>query len=393
MLGNGSVGLAGGTDLIPLLRDGIVRARTLVDLSRALPRGVGDGRVGAGATLAELQKHARAAGFDFGIDFAARHGATIGGMIATNAGGVRLIRYGPMRAQIVGIEAVTASGEVLRRLPGILKDNTGYHLPSLLAGSEGTLAVVTRARLRLIPQLVRRATALLGLADIDAVLAVVARLRRRLLSLEAAEVFYDDGLQLVLDHGRDPPPFAQRHPRYLLLECAAHADPTDDLAAALADAPEVGDAVLATDQTARERLWRLREGHPEAINARGVPHKLDVSVPIGRLAEFERRVRHVAAAADRDSRTILFGHVGDGNFHVNVLGPAPDDDAVDDAILRLVVELGGSISAEHGIGVAKTRWLVANRGAADVGAMRAIKRALDPQGLLNPGVLFGAGSG
>ncbi len=384
----GNTGLVGGS--VPRGGEVVLSLSRLKDLE-PVDEVAGEVTAGAGVTLAQLHEHARSAGFDFGIDFGARESATVGGMIATNAGGVRLMRYGPMRAQLVGIEAVTATAEVLRRLPGILKDNTGYHLPSLLAGSEGTLAVITRARLRLIPHLVKRATALLGLANTDAVLAVVARVRHRLLSLEAAEVFYDDGLRLVLDHSRDSPPFAQPYPAYLLLECAAHTDPTDDLAAAVGDAPEIADAVLATDQTARERLWRLRERHPEAINAQGVPHKLDVSVPIARLAEFERRVREVAGAADPDARTVLFGHVGDGNLHVNVLGPAPDDDAVDDAILGLVVEMGGSVSAEHGIGVAKTRWLEQNRGRADVEAMRAIKRALDPHGLLNPGVLFSGG--
>ncbi|MDQ3870915.1 MAG: FAD-binding oxidoreductase [Chloroflexota bacterium] len=383
----GNTGLVGGG--VPRGGEVIVSLRRLKDLE-PVDEVAGEVTAGAGVTLAELHEHARAAGFDFGIDFAARQSATVGGMIATNAGGARLMRYGPMRAQLIGIEAVTAGGELLRRLPGILKDNTGYHLPSLLAGSEGTLAVITRARLRLIPHLVRRATALLGLADTAAVLAVVARLRHRLASLEAAEVFYDDGLQLVLDHLGDAPPFEQRHPAYLLVECAAHSDPTDDLASALADAPEIGDAVLANDQTARERLWRLREWHSEAINARGVPHKLDVSVPTNSLAEFERRVRGVAMEVRRDALTVLFGHVGDGNFHVNVLGPEPGDETVDDAVLGLVVELGGSVSAEHGIGVAKTRWLVLNRAAGDVRAMRAIKRALDPWGLLNPGVLLSA---
>ncbi len=156
----------------------------------------------------------------------------------------------------------------------------------------------------------------------------------------------------------------------------------------LADADEVRDAVVATDTAARERLWLLREGHTEAIGREGVPHKLDVALPVGRLAEFADVVRERVDAVAPGARTILFGHALDGNLHVNVLGPGPDDDAVDEAVLRLTLELGGSISAEHGIGVAKARWLSLDRTAAELAAMRAIKRALDPDGILNPGVLL-----
>jgi len=144
----------------------------------------------------------------------------------------------------------------------------------------------------------------------------------------------------------------------------------------------------ATDGPGRERLWALRERHTEAISSEGIPHKLDVSVPLDRMAEFEARVRSAVAAVLPEGRTILFGHLGDGNIHVNVLGADLDDGRVDDAVLQLVAELGGSISAEHGIGVAKIPWLELTRSAADIAAMRAIKAALDPKGILNPGVIF-----
>jgi FAD/FMN-containing dehydrogenase len=181
----------------------------------------------------------------------------------------------------------------------------------------------------------------------------------------------------VCDHARLPRPLAGEHGAYLLLECASPvADPTGQLVDALArlDATAVG-----------ADLWAYRERHTEAINARGVPHKLDVAMPLGRLAEFELRVRD---AVGERGEVYLFGHLGEGNVHVNVVGPAPDDERVDDDVLALVVEMGGSISAEHGVGVAKRRWLPRVRGAADLAAMRAVKRALDPSGLLNPGVLF-----
>lgn len=344
--------------------------------------------VGAGVTLAGLHAHAAAAGLAFGIDFAARDSATVGGMIATNAGGVHVLRYGSMRAQVLGVEAVLADGAVVRRMSGLRKDNTGYDLPGLLTGSEGTLAIVTRARLRLVPRHERRAVAVLAVDDVHGALAVLGRLRHTLPSLEAVELFHDDGLALVVAHAGLARPFAASWPSYLLVECAGHDDPTDDLAAALADVDEVRDAAVATDRPAREQLWQLRERHTEAIGAAGVPHKLDVTLPLAALPRFEGRVRALVADLAPAARLILFGHLGDGNMHVNVLGLAPDDDRVDEAVLHLVAELGGSISAEHGIGTAKARWLPLTRGPADIAAMRAVKHALDPGGLLNPGVLF-----
>jgi FAD/FMN-containing dehydrogenase len=148
------------------------------------------------------------------------------------------------------------------------------------------------------------------------------------------------------------------------------------------------DAVAASDEGGRHRLWKLREGHTEAVNAAGVPHKLDVAVPIGRIGHFDTAVREAVRRVDRAARTYVYGHVGDGNLHVNVLGPDPGDESVDDAVLSLTIQFGGAVSAEHGIGVAKVRWLEEDRGPADVAAMRAIKRALDPGNVLNPGVLF-----
>jgi FAD/FMN-containing dehydrogenase len=153
----------------------------------------------------------------------------------------------------------------------------------------------------------------------------------------------------------------------------------------------VRDAVICTEEAERERVWRLRERHTESVNAEGVPHKLDVGVPAGRIGEFARRVRVAVAQAAPGASLYLYGHIGDGNLHVNVVGPPPEDEAVDAAVLELAISMGGTISAEHGIGVAKTAWLVADRGEADVSAMRAIKRALDPGGTLNPGVLIPPG--
>jgi len=383
----GNTGLVGGS--VP--RGGevvlsLLRLNEIEDVDRV----AGEVTVGAGATLALVQAAARAAGWEVGVDLGARDSATIGGMVATNAGGVNVVRHGPMRSQLLGFEAVRVDGTILRRLPGMPKDNTGYDLGGLLAGSEGTLAVITRVRLRLVSPLRHRAVCVIGLADASAAVAAASELRRTLGSVVALELFTDDGLELITRHTGAGAPFAERTPVYLLVEVASDdADPTDALLAALevigvAD----GSAAVATDPAGRHRLWQLRERHTEVINAEGVPHKLDVSVPAARYADLVERAPEVVAAVAPDARTIVYGHVGDGNLHANVLGLAPDDQRADDAVLELVLELGGSVSAEHGIGVAKVGWLVRDRGEETVAAMRAIKAAWDPAGILNPGVLF-----
>ena len=385
----GNTGLVGGS--VPhadAARPQIVLSTLRLHDVEPIDAVAGEVTVGAGTTLAALQAHARAAGFAFGVDLGARDSATIGGMIATNAGGIHVFRRGTMRSQLVGIEAVLADGTILRRLPGLPKDNTGYHLPSLLAGSEGTLAVVTRARLRLVPLPAHRAAALIGLRDASVAVSLAAELRRRMPSLSAAELFFDAGLELVLRHAGGVSPFRERFGAYVLVEAEGSADPTDDLAVLLAEMPTAASAVIASDPAGMERLWRLRERHTEAINAEGIPHKLDVGLPAGRLAEFIEAVPAIVEAAVAGARTYLYGHVCEGNMHLGIIGPPPEDESVDDAVLGLVLEMGGTVSAEHGIGAAKVEWLERDRGAETVAAMRAIKRALDPDWILNPGVLF-----
>lgn len=385
----GNTGLVGGS--VP--RNGEVVLST-VRLSEIedVDRDAGEVTVGAGAVLATVQAAARRTGWEVGVDLGARDSATIGGMVATNAGGVNVVRHGSMRAQLRGFEAVLADGTVVRRLLGMPKDNTGYDLGALLAGSEGTLAVITAVRLRLVAPLRHRAVCVIGFADAAAAVRAAAEMRRRLASITALELFTDAGLDLVMRHASVAAPFAVRTPVYLLAEVASdELDPAGGLFAVLQEvAPDDSSVAVATDQAARHRLWQLRERHTEVINAEGVPHKLDVSVPLTRYAEMVERAPAAVSAVAMDARTILYGHVGDGNVHVNILGPAPDDAATDDAILELVLELGGSISAEHGIGVAKTDWLLRDRGAATVAVMRTLKAAWDPKGILNPGVIFRA---
>jgi FAD/FMN-containing dehydrogenase len=362
------------------------RLRELGEVDRATAQVT----AGAGVTLAELQAHARAAGLDAGVDFGGRDSATVGGMVSTNAGGIQAIRHGTVRARVAGLQAVLTDGSVVDRRSGLLKDNAGYDLPALLVGSEGTLGVVTSVRWRLVPLLPARVAAFVPLGSVAEVAALLARVRPALSSLHAAELLTDEGVGLVLDHVDVSLPLAHRSPAYLLLECAARSDPTDELVSALDDAG-VEDAVIADESGERERLWRLREGYTEALNAAGIPHKMDVGVPLRELPRFVEELGPLVQRVAPGSMTIVFGHLGDGNVHVNVLGPEPDDDAVDEAVLRLAASCGGTISAEHGVGKAKARWLSLARSPDELRAMRAIKRALDPDGILNPGAVLPPG--
>jgi FAD/FMN-containing dehydrogenase len=379
----GNTGLVGAS--VPRGGEVVVLLSRLTELG-PVDAAAGQVTTGAGASLSALQEAARAADMDATLDFGARDSATVGGVVACDAGGARALRYGTARAHVAGLEAVLADGSVISRLAGLRKDNAGYDLPALLVGSEGTLGIITRVRWRLAALLPARVAALVPLQSAQAAAELLAALRTGLSSLDSCDFFLDDGLDLVLDHQRRSSPIAERAPFYVLAECAARSDPTDELAEALGQAG-VKDALVADDTAGREGLWRLREGHTDAINAAGVPHKLDVGVPLDQLDRFLSEVPAAAARAGGE-RVVLFGHLGDGNVHVNVLGAAADDERVDDAVLGLALECGGTISAEHGVGVAKARWLERGRGRAEVDAMRRIKRALDPEGLLNPGAVL-----
>jgi FAD/FMN-containing dehydrogenase len=381
----GNTGLVGGS--VPRRGEIVLDLRRLDRLDPVDTR-TGQVSAEAGVTLARLQAHAHAAGWQYGVDLAARDAATVGGTIATNAGGVHVLRYGPTRRQLVGIEAVLADGSVIRRLDGLDKDNTGYDLAGLICGSEGTLAVVTAARLRLVPRPAHTVVALLAFGDVDAALDAAGVLRRELDCAQALEIFFEPGLDLVCRRLELPRPFAARHAAYVLVEAAAASDPTDVMAAAIDDVVGVADVAVGTDERARRALWRYREAHTEAINLEGAPHKLDVALPAGTLATFVHGVEARVRAVVPDCAVWLFGHVGDGNVHVNVTGVAPDDERVTEVVLRYVAELHGSISAEHGIGTAKRPYVALVRSPAELRTYRALKRALDPLGILNPHVLL-----
>jgi FAD/FMN-containing dehydrogenase len=371
----GAVPAAGATGAVVL---SLTRLSALSDVDTA----AGQVTAGAGTTLAALHQHVAGTGWAFGVDLGARDSATIGGMIATNAGGIRVLRHGSMRQQVLGVEAVLADGRVVSHLGGLVKDNTGYDVSGLLTGSEGTLAVVTAGRLRLVADLPDRLVALVGLPDVARAIGLATALRTQVEGIDALEAVFAPGLSLAAAELDLSFPFVAEPAVTLLVAWAGHGEPPRRLGELLGEAPQA----VATDLNGQQRLWALRERQAEAIARVGIPHKLDVTLPLGTLPDFVTDVRAVAAADGWTAH--LFGHLGDGNLHVNVTGPAPDDDRVDDAVLRLVARHGGSISAEHGIGRAKARWLPLVRSDSEIGMFQAIKAALDPRGTLNPGVLL-----
>lgn len=383
----GNTGLVGGS--VPRDRPMVVVSTRRLDDRGGVDLGAAQVTLGAGVTLAGWRDHARAAGLDAPVDFASRDSATVGGAVATNAGGSRVVRYGTMRAQVTGVEAVLADGSVIGSLAGLPKETVGVHWPSVLAGSEGTLAVLSAVRLRLAPWYRARSTAMVATASLADAVSVLAALRTGATHLDSVELVLPEAMTVVASHlGAPPPVEAPSDGAYVLVECADHDDPTAELTDVLAGRSEVLDAAVTTDGPARERLVAYRDRITESINAAGVPLKLDVAVPVSRLDELMAVVR--SAIARHGGRVVPFGHLAEGNVHVNVLD-AGDREAITAEVLGAAADLGGTISAEHGVGIAKTPWLRLVRSPAERAAMAAVKHALDPTGLLNPGVLSSEG--
>ena len=381
----GNTGLVGGS--VPLCGEVIVHLGRL-DAISDLDTDQGQLTAGAGVSVASVQAAARRVGWTYAVDLASRDSATVGGTIATNAGGLKVLRYGHTRHQILGVSAALGNGSTISRLGGLVKDNTGYDLAGLLCGSEGTLGVVTAARLRLTPHQPEHAVALVGYADVRVAVEVGQSLRRLLPSVEAVELFEGAGMDLVCSTFGLAPPFAGKHRAYLLAEAADSRDPSADLVRALEASGPVAASALAKEPARRTALWRYREAHTEAIGLLGTPHKFDVTLPGPELADFILRIPRVVYAVAPNATTCCFGHVADGNIHVNVTGIDAADGAVDEAVLGDVIDAGGSISAEHGIGTAKKPWLARYRSSDEMAAFRHIKRALDPDGVCNPNVLL-----
>jgi FAD/FMN-containing dehydrogenase len=342
--------------------------------------------VGAGATLAAVQNAATAAGLVFGVDLAARDTATVGGMASTNAGGLRTVRYGNMGEQVVGLDVALPDGSLLHRHSQVRSDNTGYDLPALFVGAEGTLGVITALDLRLHPAPSHRVTAVCGFADLDALIDT-GRAFRDVDGIAALELVDGRAGALTAEHlGVGPPVEADW---LLLVELAADHDQTDRLADLLADVPMSAEPAVGVDIAAQQRLWRVRESLAEVLGVYGPPLKFDVSLPLAAIARFAADA--VALIRDRvsDAVPVLFGHIGEGNLHLNVLRvPLEQETALYGPMMDLIAQCGGNVSSEHGVGSRKRDYLGMSREATDLAAMRTVKAALDPTGYLNAAVLF-----
>lgn len=358
-----------------------------------------------GVTLQTVQETAAAHGLLYPIDYASKGSAQIGGSLATNAGGVKVLRHGLTRDWVLGLKAVLASGDCLDLGGALVKNNTGYDLRQLFIGSEGTLGVIVEVTLRLARPPADALVALCAAPDDDAVMALFARLRASDLVLSAFECLDEGCVRHVLAHRGGSAPFAGPSPRLVLVEVevplagAAARDATEtalgELLGAATEADEVLDALLAATPAQARGLWALREDISESLH-RHTPHKADIALPVARVGEFLAAWRPAVAARLPDIEALCFGHVGDGNLHLNLLRPdgvaLPEFlarvHAFDDETYALVQAHGGSISAEHGVGLLKRAHLHYSRSPEELAIFRGIKAALDPQGLFNPGKIF-----
>lgn len=362
----------------------------------------------AGVVLQSLHEAAGTVGMRFPLTLGGKGSATIGGLISTNAGGTQVLRHGTMRAQVLGLEAVLANGEVLDLMTALKKDNRGFDLKQLLIGSEGTLGIVTAARLRLRPAPRARVTGWLGLPSIGAAGQLLRHLQKLSSEyLEGFEVMPDHCLDSVLAHLPGArAPLKTRHPWYALVEYVA--EQGDDhwigklLQDDLIDADEAGlacDGVIATSQRQADDLWQLRDSISAAERALGPAMQHDISVPVERMPDFILAATPAIEAAFPGTRAVGFGHLGDGNIHFHVIAPAgavrgvweeAEGKAVSAMVHDLVTQWGGSISAEHGIGQMKVEELARLHDPVALAVMRQMKQALDPGNLLNPGKLLPA---
>jgi FAD/FMN-containing dehydrogenase len=383
----GNTGLVGGSVPRPGGVPQIVLSTSRLDHVGLPDPATGQVRVGAGATLAALQATAREHGWDAGLDLGARDSATVGGLVACDAGGARAIRYGTARARVAGLQAVLPQGGRVDHMNGLLKDNAGLDLTALLVGSEGTLGVITEVIWRLVPPPGELTAALIPLDSVATAVELTGLLRGRIRTLEAVELMSEPCVDLALAYldRSSPIPTA---PFSVLVECEADEESIAALASSLDQLNLDEDAAIAIDPTGRFRLLRIREAVPEAIALDGLSHKFDIGVPATGLVRFLDRLGPLVQEAAPGARLLYFGHLGDGNLHVNVLGPGAEDEAFDAAVLAWVAECGGTISAEHGVGLHKAAYLSLVRSPAEIEAMWAIKRALDPHLLLNPGAIL-----
>ena len=397
----GNTGLVGGQ--VPLFGDEVIVSISKLKGVRNVDAAAGHMTLDAGTTLQEAHEIAEGAGMMFPLYIASQGSARIGGVLGSNAGGVQVLSYGNARELCIGVEAVMADGSIYKGLSALRKDNTGYDLKDLLVGSEGTLGIITAATLKLFPKPDAHETALLNVASPKAALELFTLLRARAgNTLTAFELMPRIGIDFQLKHemiAQDPS--AEISDWYVLAEISV---PRGGVAGGLSQAIEaayesgvVGNGVIAETLGQREAFWAAREQMSEVQSREGASIKHDVSVPVAAVPELIARGSEAAQKAVPGIRPVPFGHLGDGNIHFNFSQPEGADgkafmdgaEAVHDAIYAVVRDLAGSVSAEHGIGQLKTGLLKQVKDPVALKMMKAIKSALDPKGILNPGKVLG----
>jgi len=351
----------------------------------------------AGVTLQQLQEAASDHEVYFALDLAAKGSCHIGGNIATNAGGVKFIRYGGMRELVLGLEVVLPSGEILDMNHSLRKNNTGYDLKHLFIGSEGTLGIITRATMKLNSKPGNLIVSIIATSSFSEVPKILERCNMMRAPITAFEFFTDIAHKIVLDHNSGlKTPFSEEHACYVLLEVEGGDDILQPILESLFNDGLINDAVVANSAAQMNEFWSHRENISESIAAAGFAHKNDISIPIDQLGSFIAGLDALIAGETNNILCVVFGHIADGNLHLNYLAPKGADlsmfkasvQVLEKKIFSLIKKHEGSISAEHGIGLLKKKDLLFSRTAAEVDVMKQIKRIFDPQNIMNPGKIF-----
>lgn len=395
VVSGGRTGLSGGAVAaageVVISLEGLNRVLALDPVDRTIT-------VEAGVVTAQVHQAASEANLFYPVDFASSGSSQIGGNIATNAGGIRVIRYGLTRDWVLGLKVVLPSGELVTLNHGLIKNNTGYDLRHLLVGSEGTLGIIVEATLKLTSPPPALQTLVLGVPKMQDLMSILATFQQSL-TLAAFEFFSEAALKHVLNHSDLQRPFQEETPYYALIEIEA---PNDSVEAeilaqfeACMEAGWVVDGAISQSEAQREALWGLRERISESITPK-TPFKNDVSVRVTRVPEFLTAIDELVGKSYPDFEIVWFGHIGDGNLHLNILKPddmavadfKAETDRVSEQVYAVVGKFEGSVSAEHGVGLLKKTALKFSKSEAEIQLMRQIKAVFDPSNLLNPGKIF-----
>ncbi|PCF96930.1 FAD-binding oxidoreductase [Vreelandella nigrificans] len=388
----GLTGLVHGAEASP---DELVISLERMSVIEAIDQVGGTLTVQAGAPLQRVQEAAREVGLQFPLDLGARGSCTIGGNIATNAGGVRVIRYGMMRQQVLGLEAVMADGRVVSSMNRMLKNNAGFDLKQLFIGSEGTLGIVTRAVLRLQPPTPSEQTAMVACPSFEALTRLLSHMGKALGGgLGAFEVMWQNYYRLLTETlGRHTPPIATEHPFYVIIDSLGsdserNANQFSEALESALESKLIVDAVIAQSTTQRDGLWAIREDIEGLVKGLAPVLTFDVSLPIADMQRYTNALEAQLTQRWPEARLVVFGHLGDGNLHISVCAGSAEVEVrreVEAMVYQPLAALGGSVSAEHGIGLEKRPWLSTCRSSAEIELMYTLKQALDPLNLLNRG--------